>query len=419
MKQKILVKDLKPGMYVTDLDRPWLETHFLFQGFQIKNQQDIEEISRICDFVYIDIEEDAPSPSYPSPAPAKISFNNADETPATAILKPKPRPYVRTLEDEYHPARQIKEKVTQSLTSLLDSTKQGFAINTSEIKHSVMELVESVLRNPDALTLLSNLNDKDEFEASRSINVCIHSITFGRYLGMDQETLLELGLAGLLHDIGEICVPSHIMRKTGTLTEEERNIMQTHTTRGAEILKHAGGVFPSTVETALSHHERLDGSGYPQGLKGDKPSFLTKIVGLVDVFDAVICPRIGKPISVTDALKLLYGSRDTLFEAELVEQFIRCYGIYPIGSLVELTTGEVGIVIASDQNKRLLPKLLLVLDKQKTPYYPPHIINLALLAEKTQLAPSIVKVLPHHAYGIDIKDYLLQGDPFGKQASLV
>ena len=412
MKQKILTKDLKLGMYVTDLDRPWLETHFLFQGLQIKDEQDIKEITRICKYVYIEVEENISTSASPLP-PVHKSLKN-DKKATSATDKPEVRPYVTTFEDEFQPALQIQKKIKCYFRALSENTQQGIVINALEIEHSVLELVDSVLRNPDALTLLSNLNDKDEFVSSHSFNVCIHSIAFGRYLGMNKENLLELGMAGLLHDIGEICIPSDILEKEGNLTPDEQMIKQTHTSQGAKILKHAKGMLLSTIETALSHHERSNGSGYPQGLKWTQLHPVTKIVAIVDFYDSATNPRFGKPINITDALKNLYDLRDTLFETELVEQFIQCHGVYPIGSLVELDTGEVGIVISFDHDKRLLPRLLLVRDKEKTPYYHAHIMNLSLQAEKTLHAPYIAKILPHGAYGIDTKEYLLKEMSFGK-----
>ena len=415
MKQKILSQALKPGMYVTDLDRPWLETHFLFQGLQV-DEQDIEEITRICKYVYIDAEENISTSTTASPPlPGHTTFKN-NKKATSSTHKPKVQSYVTTFEDEFRPAQRIQKTLKHQVGELLANTQQGIDINTQKIKYSVLELVDSVLRNPDALILLSNLRDKDEFASSHSLNVCIHSIAFGRYLGMNKEKLFELGLAGLLHDIGEICVSQNILEKGGNLTPDEQKIMQNHTSQGAEILKHTEGVFPSTIETALSHHERFNGSGFPQGLNWTQFDSVTKIVSIVDVYESKTCPRIGKPLNITDTLKYLYSLRDTLFEGELVEQLIQCFGIYPIGSLVELDTGEVGIVISSDPEKRLLPRLLLVLDKEKVPYYPSHIINLSLLTEQTLHVPCILKVLSHGAYDIDVQEYLLKEISFGKKA---
>jgi HD-GYP domain-containing protein (c-di-GMP phosphodiesterase class II) len=224
--------------------------------------------------------------------------------------------------------------------------------------------------------------------------------------------MYELGVAALLHDIGEVKIPAEVLNKNGLLNQEERKLVESHTLLGADILKDATDLPGSAVEVALSHHERYNGKGYPAGIPNDKITTMAKIVGIVDVYDSVTTQHNYRPgISSTEALKNMYNWRDELFDGELVERFIECLGIYPIGSVVELNTAEVGIIISATPGRRLQPKLMLVRDKNKKPYLPPKILDLSQYAN-SGTRYDIIKVLAPTAYGIDLKSYLLREMPF-------
>lgn len=393
MKKKINSEDLQIGMFVTELDRPWLESHFLFQGFTITNDSDLEDVRRTCAYVYVDFNKSAAR----SPA-------------ITAGLKPaQPHAYKMSFEDEVPKAEQIHDLAHGYVGKLFDDVRLGKAIDSAEAKGIVGEMMASIIRNPDALMLLSNLRAFDEDEINHSMDVCTLAIAFGNFLGMQDGQLEELGLAALLHDIGETRVDPKILKKRYGLTPEETRQMQTHADCGAEILEAMPGIPKSAAEVARSHHEKINGKGYPRGLTGDDIGLFTRIVAIADVYDRVThSDDSGRYLSSTDALKNMYEYRGQFFDGDLIEKFIQCLGIYPVGSVVEMNTGEIGVVISVPPDNHLAPKLMLVRNADKKPVFPPHIINLKLYRGSKDNLYSIGKVLQPNAYGIDLKRYMLR-----------
>lgn len=406
MKQKLEPHELRIGMYVCDLDRPWLESPFLFQGFLIEDTKIIDELTDYCDYIYIDTER-GDAKQTPAAEPAR-TFNPAEKT-----IPNTPRSYNVRFEDEIGPARSLREKTEQYMQQLFKDLRAGKSISSTEIQHLVGGMVSSILRNPDALVLLSTLREHDEYAVAHSINVCTLCLAFGRYLGMPAEALTELGIGALLHDVGEVRLPVELLHKTGLLSNSETQLMRTHTKHGADILRKNKDLPPTSIEIALSHHERSNGQGYPNGLTENDISQYAKIVGLIDVYDSVTTAKLhGHCITSTEALKNMYNWRNDLFDGHLIEEFIQCLGIYPVGSIVELNTGEVGIVISVGPENRLQPKLMLVRDEAKKPYTPPRIINLANYSRREHKHQyEINKVLETGDYGIDLKSYLLREIP--------
>ena len=350
MKKKINSEDLELGMFVCELDRPWLESHFLFQGFTLTNQSDLEDVRRTCAFVYVDYEkssvEHAPAGNKPIPG--------------------KPRTYVMTFKEEIIKAEKAHDKAHGYVSKLFKDIRMGKAIDSDQAKGIVGEMMSSIIRNPDALMLLSNLRAFDEDEINHSMDVCTLSLAFGSFLGMKDQQLEELGLAALLHDIGETRVDPIILKKRYGLTPEETREMQAHSEHGAEILEAIPGIPKSATEVARSHHEKINGKGYPQGLKGEDISLFAKIVAITDVYDRVThSDKSGMYLSSTDALKNMYEYRGQFFDGELTEKFIQCLGIYPVGSVVEMNTGEIGVVISVPPDNHLAPKLMLVRNADK------------------------------------------------------
>ena len=403
MKKKIDISELRKGMYVCELDRPWLESTFLFQGFLVDSDAQLDEMKELCQFVYIDPERAANASKEKLPT----------EPESNTVSDHTQRPYIRKFEDEIPPAQEIRNEASAYMEQVFHDVRAGKSIEGKQARKVVAGMVASILRNPDALVLLSSLREHDEFAVAHSINVCTLCLAFGRYMGFSASELTELGMGALLHDVGEIRVPANIMRREGLLSKEENQIMQTHTTHGADILRNSSDIPTSAIDVALSHHERSRGQGYPQGIYEKDIGYYSRIVGMIDVYDSVTTSHgHRRGISSTEALKNMYNWRNSLFDAKLIENFIQCLGIYPIGSVVELGSGEVGIVISVSLEHRLLPKLLLVRDKAKKAYSPPKIINLAQYIDLEHRSEyEISKVLESDAYGIDLKSYLLRELP--------
>jgi putative nucleotidyltransferase with HDIG domain len=267
------------------------------------------------------------------------------------------------------------------------------------------------MSNPNALALLSNLKSKQQDSVRHSLNVCILSLLFGRYLGISIEQLNELGYAALLHDVGEIKIPQAILDKHHrSLTDDEKKIMEMHTQYGAEILRKNLEIPDVAAKVAHSHHERVNGKGYPRGLKGSEIDLFSKIVCIVDVYEIVTNnPGAKVQISCPKALKSIYSLCDSYFDRELVEDFIKCLGIYPVGSVVELSNSELAIVITVKPGKHLLPTIMVIRDSKGISRYPPQIINLDNFKDSEGVPKLFInKVIDPESVGIDLSDYMIR-----------
>ncbi|HEY0634091.1 MAG TPA: DUF3391 domain-containing protein [Gammaproteobacteria bacterium] len=404
MKRKVDAKDLQIGMYVSELDRSWLETPFLFQGFKITSQGDINELSHYCKFVFIDEDRSnyqrvvatAPTPKQIEAAAVKLA----------EVKYEKPEAKV-AIEEEIVQARKVKEVAEQQVSLMLNQARAGQALDPDQASAVVEEIIESLIRNPDAMLLLGSIKSHEQGAEAHAINTCILSLTLGRFMKFSQKMVEELGLAALLHDVGEVRVPVELLRG-GAKTPQELELLKGHTRHGVEILSNTPGMPDSVVDVAHSHHEQVDGKGYPRGLAGNSLTIFTKIVSIVDLYDTLTHGKGDNGISSTEALRYLYLYRDKMIDAKLTEAFIKCLGIYPVGSLVELESGEVGIVVSSQPGEHLYPRLMMVRGPDKRPYEPPRLISLAMFAnggEEKKYA--IRQVLPPDAYGVDMRSYLL------------
>ncbi len=413
MKVVVEASNLKKGMYVSELDRPWLGTPFLFQGFRITNQDEIEQLRSLCDFVFVDMEKSTvpvtntmSHTAPPKPPAEKQSFSR--------IIR-EPLRYTEKFEDEVGRAWHCYQQATEKLGTLFDDIRMGKSLNVEGARATVSAMVDSILRHPDALVLLASLDNKDRSLATHALSVCTLSLAFGRSLGFDNEALVNLGLGALLHDIGEIKLPDQVPGNVVSDSDKERALLERHTVIGAMMLKKLEGLPDTVIAVVHDHHERVDGSGYPRKLAGPEIGVHTKIVSIVDAYDSITSGVHGyESMSVDDALKNMYTWRHNLFDELLVEKFIQCIGIYPLGSVVELRTGQIGIVISSRPDARLFPKIMLVLDAYGEAVEPPKMINLALFREKLDTDDFEVKrLVDGEHYDIDVRQYILREFPLG------
>ncbi|MEE9157546.1 MAG: HD-GYP domain-containing protein [Gammaproteobacteria bacterium] len=422
MKKKVHILDLRMGMYVSELDRPWLETPFLFQGFELTSCEQIEQLKRHCKYVYIDTDlgpDVAPRPRDKG-AHARIRIIAEQEEKIKREIKqiveaPGRRggrasyPDRAPFEAEIKRAREIESQAKILMRTTMEEVQKGKDISIPLTRKVVGNMVDSVVRNPDALVCLSHLKDVSEYTALHSIRTCVLALTFGRHLVLSKEELNTLGLGALLHDIGMVKLPASILDKPEGLTVEEFELMTKHVPWGLEILQQSGGIPPAAMQVIEQHHERHDGSGYVGKLQGDLIGIGGAIGAIVDVYDAITSQRVyGEPVSAEDALKRMYEWRHKDFDAELVEEFIKCMGIYPIGSLVELRTGSVGVVITINRARRLKPRVVLLLTANKKPLSHKIITDLAEHKDGMGKELRIKRVLPAGAYGINPMEHLVQ-----------
>lgn len=397
VKKPIHVSELQLGMFVCELDRPWLETPFILQGFKIVDQEDIDTIAKYCEHVYIEDSED----QWLAQEERAIMETKAASTRIKA-------PTVSN-KDEYHRASSIHSTARHLTRSFMDDVRLGQAINIPEVKTTVSECVSSIMRNPDTLMWLSRIRNKDDYTAEHSLNVGLLAITFGRHLGASEEDLNRLGVAGMLHDVGKMRTPDEVLNKEGRLTDKEYRIMQSHAKHGRDILMSHKSVDHRAVDVAYSHHESLDGTGYPRKIKASGISDFTRIITLCDIYDAVTSDRIYKQgRSSLEALKILYHNKGIKFDEKLVTEFISCIGLYPPGSIVELKNGKVGIVISTNYRHRHLPKVLTLRDEQKMPMRE-TVLNLEQLASSGEEGHLIKTVVPNGSHGIRIEKYIEKG----------
>lgn len=395
---QIPVTGLKIGMYVAELDRPWLETPFILQGFPIRTLEDIEEIAKHCEWVIVEQNEDTWSPA-----------EERGELNASLKRGPPNPPHAVPRRDEIKNA-QIAHNAACTLTrSFMDDVRLGRAIDIREVKATVSACVKSVLRNADAMMWMAKLRNKDAYTSEHSVNVGLLAITFGRSLGANEEDLNKLGMAGMLHDIGKMRTPLEVLNKDAALSPDEFKIMQAHAQDGRDILLSHKNIYHGAVDVAYGHHEALDGSGYPRGIKAGGITDFTRIVTLCDVYDAITSDRVyRRGASSLNALRIIHDAQGSKFDPKLAAEFIECIGIYPAGSVVELHSGEIGLVISTNYRHRHLPKVLLVRDAAKQPTQE-RVLVLEKLAADAQSSRLIKSVLPNGAHGVRIEAYVERG----------
>ena len=366
------------GMYVVELDRPWTETPFIFQGFYLESDEQLETLKQYCKTVFVD--PDPPKLAEPIAlkplAPRPAASGGASQLDLSRIGKAR-YAELAPVEREVKQAEVAYKGTTNIAIEAVEAVRAGRTLDTPRVEQAVRGMTESVLRNPDALLLFSQLKEKGDYTTSHAVDVAVYMTAFGRFLQLPTEDISLLGYLGLLQDVGKTRLPTELLNKRNRLSEAEFAHAKQHVQYSVEILQETPGLPPGLPELAVLHHERQDGSGYPKGLKGKDIGLLGSIAGIVDTFDALTARRpYAEPVPPSAALSMLYKWRGAFFDPVLVEQFIRCIGIFPLGSTVELNSGEIGIVIAQNLVRRLKPRVMVVLDSQGNPMRPHKILDL-------------------------------------------
>ena len=380
---KVPISHLEVGMFVAELDRPWLDTPFVVQGFTVKDQSEIEKLAEHCVHVYVKrweasrVRDASHSDDLGAPAPSKIRAllkkrmrkfalrNTTDAEPQVSAASPMS---VR----EAHPnARETYREALTFVRSLHHCAKAGQALDIEKAKKVVSGCVNSMIRNADAMIWMTRVKHPRDYIAEHSLNVCILAIAFGYHLELKTGKLNVLGLCGLLSDIGIVTVPSEILNKQGALTKEEVDVVQKHTIEGARLLSEVEGLPAVVKEVALTHHERPDGQGYPEGLgvkAAGRLADFSKMVAVVETYDALTSERShASAKSSVEAQKILYEARGRQFDTDSSLQFMRVIGPYPPGTWVELGNGMVGVVLAAELKFRHLPRVIVTLGSDKKP----------------------------------------------------
>jgi HD-GYP domain-containing protein (c-di-GMP phosphodiesterase class II) len=389
------------GMHVVGLDRPWEQVPLLFQSFVVDQPEQVEILRTHCQ--WITVERTAWTEQVAQEALAHLK--------ATAIgsdFEAK-RPLAEELP---HAIRRYRD-AQNYIDDLLARVVEGRELPLEDARTIVRNCISSISSNPNAMFWLTRIRHQDAYTAEHCVRVGILSITFGRFVGLSDPQLETVGLCGMLHDVGKMRIPSEILNKPGALSPEEWQIMRRHSEYGYKLLSSDHEVEPDVQQAALSHHERLDGKGYPQALSAPSISQFTRMVSIVDAYDAMTSDRAyRKGIPTSEALRILYQNRGKQFDDQLVEAFIRMIGIYPPGSLVELHTGEVAVVLATSPRKKLHPLVEVVLDRDRHQCLP-RVLNLSESpVDEEGVIYTIRKALPDGVEGFSLAEHIRhQTDP--------
>ncbi|HQQ62895.1 MAG TPA: DUF3391 domain-containing protein [Pseudomonadales bacterium] len=381
---KVDINDLIIGMYVSALDRPWSQTPFPLQGFFIRQSDDIDQLRLYCKYVFIDVQRGKQPVAVKHATIDKKGGSSPDlrqrQQISAAPLKLRHNFYSEPvpLRKENTTAEKLHVDMKTNVSEFMSGIKSGGMVEMKKTSQLASQVVDSVVRNPDAFSWLSRIRDKDEFTYSHIVRSAVWAGVFGRHIGLDKKDMNMLVSGVLLKDVGKVKLSAELL----ALTQEERTPEQEEEYRkfvdyGVETLKDTAGVPAEVMHIVRNHCERFDGSGYPNGLIGDKIPFLAKVAGIVTVYDEVTNPRQSKyPLAPSKAMAKLYDMRNIEFQEELVVQFIQALGIYPTGTLVELNNGEVAVVVEQTFARRLKPKVAVVIDASGTKLKEPRIIDL-------------------------------------------
>ncbi|MBE7414529.1 MAG: HD-GYP domain-containing protein [Deltaproteobacteria bacterium] len=376
---------MEKGMYVCGVEKRGMSPVFLVNDILVRSDDDLARMSaRGYAHVYISLNEEAPPRSHekkvadcgPAAAPfypetAELAGTDEGARQAEGVKPDAPLPYSE-FKKELAEAENIRHDAEQVVRDFLHNARTGKSIDSEKVLETVGRMVDSVIRNQDALTSLARLKSFDDYTFAHSVNVCILSLAVGRHLGLEKDELDQLGLGAILHDIGKMLVPGELLNKPGRLSEGEFTVMKKHTELGKDVLAGMKCVKEPAMKVVLEHHERFDGSGYHMRLSGGGIHLYARIAGVADVYDAMTSNRVyQKGMRQEDALKRLYHSRGSLFDPELVERLIKCLGVYPIGTCVELNTGEAAIVRMINHSHPLKPRVLLITDGKGLPFHEP------------------------------------------------
>lgn len=400
--------DLEPGMYITRLDRPWLETPYVIQGFYIKTQEDVDELLKHCEYVYVDTEL-SKTIEVKSPELNRKSRSSSEEKEYLTHKKPRNYKDQSDIDEELKSARDSHGALSSMAEDIMVDISNNKKLDLPALKKAINPMVDSIIRNPDAFAWLTRMKSKDNYTYNHSVSTSVWSVAFGRHLGLPKKDLQSLAIGGLLLDVGKMKLPDKLINNTLRYNQYEFKLVKQHVGLGSEIAGSINGMNEDVIAMIETHHERHNGGGYPNGLSANNISIFGKIAGLVDCYDAIISERsYASAMSPHDAVKKLYEWRDIDFQAELVEQFIQIVGIYPVGTIVELNDGRVGVVVVQHRVWRLRPQVMLLLDSNKELYKSFDVINLYTEVNDDEgNSLDIVKSVEPGVYGIDPEQFYL------------
>lgn len=375
MLKKVDASQLRIGMYIHDLDCGWMDHPFVRARFELTTDEEIYKIRNAkIRAVVIDCSKGLDVDDAPTLAQADA----ATEAEVTAIAA-APRIVTRvSLGEELQRAAHIRKQAAGLVRTVMADARLGKAVELDKVGPVVESVTESILRNSGALLGLLRIKNKDDYTFLHSVSVCALLVAFCRSRKMDEDTIYQAGLGGLLHDTGKALVPDSILNKQGRLTDEEFDIIKRHPRDGYDILAKTPEIGPIPLDITLHHHERRDGSGYPDKQGEGSISELAQMAAIVDVYDAITSDRCyHKGMPAAEALRKIYEWSKFHFNPTLVQEFMRCVGIYPVGTLVMLESGRLGVVIEPHETSLLTPKVNVFFSTKSQGYIKPQTLDLS------------------------------------------
>ena len=374
MIKKINVADLRVGMYIKNLNCSWLHHPFLSNHFTLSSEHALDAIRNNSNIHEIDIDTDL---GVDVVAVETVSDNNTQLKIIASeqkIIAPKTLP----LAAELNRAKLIHQEANSIVQATLENCRLGKPVEIKKLQPVVASITESIFRNADAIISLLRIKQADNYTFQHSVAVSTLLISFCHALEMPREIIEQVGLGGLLHDIGKMQIPNNILNKPGKLSDSEFKIMQMHVFYGYKLVEKLSNISPISAGVVVEHHEHYDGTGYPNGLNVDKLSQYGQMAAITDVYDALTSNRVyhlgNEP---TEVLKIILKGGNQHFNPLMVQQFIRMMGIYPVGSLVKLESGFLGVVIEQHHSDLLHPKVRAIFNSKTRSYISPKDFDLS------------------------------------------
>lgn len=402
MIKKISICELRPGMYVHDMNCSWV-AHPLFPiRFKVNTDMEIEKlVEQGVSSVYIDSSMGLDVPNAATEEEVRLSIDAALYKMAESQPREESGSAMPTVQ-EMSGALQIHHEAHQTIKGVMADVRLGRYSELENVEPAIQGIVDSIFRNSGALIQLGGLRTKDQYTFSHSVSVGALLTAFARTLKLGSDITRQIGIGGMLHDIGKMCVPDAVLNKPGRLTDSEFDEMKQHVRYGVDILLKVSWIPPISLQVTAQHHERYDGSGYPARLKGNQISQFGQMAAIVDVYDAITSTRVyHTAMELVMAIRKIQEWSEQYFNEELVAHFIRSVGIFPLGTLVKLESGLLGIVTEHRSGNLLCPMVRVVYDTRKHRQMEPYDFDLS-----SQSADRIVGYEPQGKWGIETAHFL-------------
>jgi HD-GYP domain-containing protein (c-di-GMP phosphodiesterase class II) len=389
---KLPAMNLEPGMFVAELDRPWLETPFALQGFVVRDNEEILYVSNYVEHVYVDAE-----------------YTGGKQSLMLAVAAMESTPKQRlALREEFKRTKVSFESAAETLDRIFESLRNGSHEDIGAVQAAVNPLIEGVFRNKDAVAALLRLKESGEYRYHHGVSMAVWAAILGRHIGLHRHELEKLAVGCAMCDIGMTQLPPELLDQAENLTAAQLRIIRAHPKMGADLVSKSKNVDIEILGIIENHHERMDGSGYPRGIEGASIPLLARIAGLVDTYDAMITRRPYAPARTShEATQELLDCKGRQFQETLVEQFVQAIGLFPTGTMVELNTGEVAIVVGQNATRRLKPEVVIVMNPEKAKLETPRVVDLANQSIAAEGERWITRELMSGSYGISGEDFFI------------